>query len=128
MIFIPFSSSVSCILIHILPVDSSTAVHSIMRRALDKGGDSPVVIAKEEFSNNIPSFVLQSCSAFLLSYAYPKIIHFFNPSILLQLLAIHLSQALRQPLGHGPVIPSLFFYLLEYVHFGPNQQYYISTS
>jgi uncharacterized protein (DUF488 family) len=27
MVSIPFSSSVSCILIHILPVDSSTAVH-----------------------------------------------------------------------------------------------------
>ena len=80
MVSIPFSSSVSCIIIQSILL---CCTFFITRCTLD----SFVVIAEEEFSNNIPSFVLQSWSALLPSYVYPKSIHSFNPPFFCSWLA-----------------------------------------
>src|SRR5215469_9193105 len=97
-----------------------------MRSTLDKGRDPFVVIAEEEFSNNIPSFILQSCSAFLLSYVYPKTVHFQTILYFFVLAcrrhtSIHLLTGIMTA---ARIWPSQDFtlYLLEYASFEPNQR------
>src|SRR5215813_4462174 len=96
-----------------------------MRSTLDKGRDPFVDIAEKEFSNNIPSFILQSCSAFLLRLkvnVYPKTVHFQT----IPFFCVGLQAAYIHPPSYRYYDSRIWssqdftLYLLEYTSFEPN--------